>query len=145
MLPFFTLPLGPSTDGSDGWRTSDGSSAHDVQPACPQTHQPLRTHAWSSGDAPQTRLAFDHSLYTLMSVRQETRKCQVERRTGDRFVRLHEEHRGLITLWYHNGRIQWFIWCCLTPQPWYCDTCHMAQYTARTAGQPKDIISLSFE
>lgn len=46
---FFSLCPGPSSDGSDGWGTSDGSSANDVQPACSQTHQPLRPHARSPG------------------------------------------------------------------------------------------------
>ena len=41
---------GPSPDGSDGRGTSDGSSADDVQPACPQTHQPLRSHARGPGE-----------------------------------------------------------------------------------------------
>ena len=45
---------GPSPYGSDGRGTSDGSSADDVQPACSQTHQPLRTHARSPGDALHT-------------------------------------------------------------------------------------------
>ncbi|KAK5893283.1 hypothetical protein CgunFtcFv8_006171 [Champsocephalus gunnari] len=38
---------GASPDGSHGGGSGDGSSAHDVQPAGPQTHKPLCTHARS--------------------------------------------------------------------------------------------------
>lgn len=51
LLNLRLVPLrpGPSPDGSDGRSASDGSSADDVQPACSQTHQPLHTHARSTG------------------------------------------------------------------------------------------------
>lgn len=52
-LLFVSLSPGPSPDGSDGRSTSDGSSAHDVQPACSQTHQPLHTHTRSPGQLMQ--------------------------------------------------------------------------------------------
>lgn len=65
--PFVSV-AGPPSHGTDGWGASDDPAAHDVQPACPQTHQPLRPHTWSSGTPQSGNPGTRWHIYTRLLV-----------------------------------------------------------------------------